>query len=50
MGSSKKIINRDKKGRVIKDLSKVTLPQELEISIFKILNPELRIQEVKFVS
>ncbi|MEY9980489.1 hypothetical protein [Lysinibacillus sp. RC79] len=50
MESSKKIINRDKDGKVIKDLSKVTLPQELEISIFKILNPELRIKEVKFVS
>ncbi|UPW82752.1 hypothetical protein [Lysinibacillus sp. Ag94] len=50
MLSSKKIINRDKNGNVIEDLSKVKLPQELEISIFKILNPELRIQEVKFVS
>lgn len=50
MESTKKIINRDKQGRIIKDLSKVSLPKELEISIFKILNPELRIQEVKFVS
>lgn len=50
MANSKKIINRDKNGRIIKDLSKVTLPQELEISIFKILNPELPIEEVKFVS
>lgn len=50
MESTKKIINRDKQGRIIKDLSKVTLPQELEISIFKILNPDLPIKEVKFVS
>jgi len=50
MFSSKKIINRDKNGNIIEDLSKVKLPKELEINIFKILNPELRIQEVKFVS
>ncbi|MCS1383235.1 hypothetical protein NXZ75_13595 [Lysinibacillus sphaericus] len=50
MESSKTIINRDKKGRIIKDLTKVTLPQELEVSIFKILNPDLPIKEVKFVS
>lgn len=50
MDSSKKIINRDKDGNIIKDLSKVKLPQEIEISIFKILNPELPIKEVKFVS
>ncbi|MEK4425139.1 hypothetical protein [Solibacillus sp. FSL K6-1523] len=50
MDESKKIINRDKDGRIIEDLSEVTLPQDLEISIFKILNPDLSITEVRFSS
>lgn len=35
----KKVIHYDKNGKVIKDLSKVKLPIELQKEIFEILNP-----------
>ncbi|MFD1203556.1 hypothetical protein ACFQ38_00195 [Sporosarcina contaminans] len=44
----KRIINKDKNGHIIKDLSKVKLPKELEVSLFKILNPGITVEEVKF--
>lgn len=47
---SKRIINRDKDGRIIEDLSEVVLPKDLEISIFKILNPDISLKEVNFSS
>lgn len=35
----KRIINIDRNGNPIEDLSKVELPRDLEISIFETLNP-----------
>lgn len=32
-----KIVNYDKNGNIIKDLSKVTLPEELSIEIYELL-------------
>ncbi|GGG32691.1 hypothetical protein GCM10007425_29180 [Lysinibacillus alkalisoli] len=37
------VINRDKNGKLIPDLSKVEVPKELVESIFKVLNPELEV-------
>lgn len=38
----KQIINRDKSGKHIPDISKVQLPYHLEAAVFKILNPKLQ--------
>lgn len=35
----RRIVNKDKNGKVITDLSKVKIPNTLSVSIFKILNP-----------
>lgn len=40
-----KIINLDKKGRVITDLSKVKIPYDLKVQVFKVLNPELEVKK-----
>lgn len=44
----RRITHFDKNGNAIKDLSKVKLPPDLEVAIFKILNPSLPVKEVKF--
>lgn len=40
-----KIINRDKNGNIIKDLSKVQIPREIEEDILEILNPTLTVKK-----
>lgn len=44
---NKKIINLDKNGNVIKDLSKVDIPYDLRVSIFEIMNPNMTAAEEK---
>lgn len=37
-----KVINRDKNGKTIKDLSKVVLPIELSKEIYELINPDYK--------
>jgi hypothetical protein len=39
------IINRNKDGKIIRDLSAVRLPYQLEAEIFRLLNPGMEIKE-----
>jgi hypothetical protein len=41
----KEIINKDKNGKIITDLSKVVIPEEMNKRLFSILNPQLTISK-----
>lgn len=46
----KRIINIDKHGNIIEDLTQVELPRELELSIYETLNPVHRMEAERYDS